>query len=552
MSLLDGKYEIISQSALDGGRTLFEGTAPDGTAVRIEWFDLEPAKEPVFERYRRLLKRLKRDGRAAVYDVISRPGAHYVAWERPDGTHPAGPDAELAAALADEGYAMGAADVRRNGRNPRLYGLAWDGSTPPKPSEPEAVLPPPTPRSAAARLGTVPPWVRSWGSTVLLLGTTVLLLVGGFQRRANDTLVTVPGLAGANVNDAADRLYRLHLAVTMAPLGSTDAPGTVLSSDPPAGAQLRPGRVVRLAYALPQGRLAPADAPQLVGTMFPDDTLRALRASGLELGEAAHIHAGSPAGVVLSQTVPAGSTVGRGQSVDVLVSAGPSQPMTFLPRLVGLSIDDARYLAGLAGLGADHVLEDPVSAPNGAPGEVLSQSLAPYEPVPTAEATLRLVVQQGTPTAATGGAPSLVGMSAQDAATAAAGYHLETATIATTSLPEGVVEQDPPPGAAVGDGTLKVTLNVHPVSLVPPAVRATVKRPQLRSVPYAWSIQPGIGRQSADVYAKPLDGTRTLVQHTTVAGGDVLKGSWLTTYPGPVTFYLYLSGQPYGEALFVP
>ena len=54
------------------------------------------------------------------------------------------------------------------------------------------------------------------------------------------------------------------------------------------------------------------------------------------------------------------------------------------------------------------------------------------------------------------------------------------------------------------------------------------------------------------VYAKPLDGQRTLVNRSTVQGGEVLKGTWLTTYPGPITFTLQLNGQPYGSPLFVP
>ncbi len=59
MSLLDGRYEVIAQRALDSWRTEFEATAPDGTPLRIEWFDLKPEREPEFEAYRRLLRRLK-------------------------------------------------------------------------------------------------------------------------------------------------------------------------------------------------------------------------------------------------------------------------------------------------------------------------------------------------------------------------------------------------------------------------------------------------------------------------------------------------------------
>ncbi len=548
MSLLDGKYEIITQAPLGGGRTLFEATAPDGTLVQIEWFELDPSKEPKFERYRRVLKRLKRGGQAALYDVISRPGAHYVAWQREDGAQPGASDAAITSVLADHGFAPEHADVRRAGRRAVLYGLAWDGEPFPAPQPPTA----PAPVARPARR-PLPDWAISWGLTLALLVVAVLLSLGGFLRRANDRIVPVPDVVGQDVNAAATALGRLGLAVSPMPLGSERPAGTVLSLEPPPGTALRPGRSVKLTYALPPGQLAPTSAPQLVGLRYPDEVATALRGAGLELGGASHIQTSTPAGVVVAQSVPAGGAAGKGSAVDVLVSDGPAQTMTFLPRLVGLPVEDARYLAGVAGLSPDHILEDPVDAPQGFPGEVLSQTLAPYVAVPASEAVLRLVVQRGSG-GRTGAAavPNVVGLSEAQARTQAAGYDVQVTPLATANLPEGVVLQDPAPGADPGDRTLALTVNVHPVTLADPGVRVTIKEPKLRRVPFAWTIQPGIGQRTAEVYAQPLEGERTLVTRTTARGGQLLQGSWLTTYPGPVTFTLYLGGQPYGDPLFVP
>jgi len=258
--------------------------------------------------------------------------------------------------------------------------------------------------------------------------------------------------------------------------------------------------------------------------------------------------------VVLAQSSPSGSKLAEGQPVDVLVSLGPTQRETFLPRLVGLSVDDARYLAGVAGLGPDQILVDQVNAPDGYPGEVLSQSLAPHVGVPVGEAILRLVVQAGAASSAAAPAvvPSLVGMDLLQAEAAAVGYTVTTTTVTSPLLPQGVVLQSPQPGADPGDHKLALTLNVHPVTLTPPGAVATIKQPELRRVPYAWFIQSGIPQQVATVYAQPLDGERTLVNRSTVRGGDTLRGTWLTTYPGPVTFTLELNGQPYGTPEFVP
>ncbi|MEJ2288525.1 MAG: PASTA domain-containing protein [Deinococcales bacterium] len=550
MSLLDGKYEIISQTAVDRGRTLIEATAPDGTLVRIEWFELEPVKEQAFERYRRVLKRLKRTGKAAVYDVISRPGAHYVAWESVGDGLARARDDEIDAVLLENGFDAASADVRRNGRSARLYGLTWDGGAP---VQQHAVQPEPAPHKPAPRRG-LPGRLAPWGLTLLLIVASLALMAGGFLRRTNNRTVQVPNVVGQNVNDAQRALARLDLAANPTPLESPSPAGTVLSVQPAAGTELRPGRTVQLSYALPQGQLASTKVPQLVGETFPGQVSTALQQAGLELGTIARIHASTPAGVVLAQSAPSGSKLAKGQAVNVLISVGPVGQQTFLPKLVGLTVDDAKYLAQVAGLAPDQILVDKVDAPDGYPGEVLSQSLAPYLPEPVDQAILRLVVEQGAAAGSQQPAtvPSLVGMSLDQATTVATGYTISTTTVESPLLPEGVVLQSPAPGADPGDHKLALTVNVHPVTLTDPGAVATVKQPTLRHVPYAWTIQPGIPQQVATVYAKPLNGQRTLVDRTTVQGGQLLQGTWLTTYPGPVTFTLELNGQPYGSPLFVP
>ena len=50
MSLIDGRYEVIAEQPLGGGCTQFRATAPDGSPLRIEWFDLPPEREGEFER----------------------------------------------------------------------------------------------------------------------------------------------------------------------------------------------------------------------------------------------------------------------------------------------------------------------------------------------------------------------------------------------------------------------------------------------------------------------------------------------------------------------
>src|SRR5690625_4580357 len=128
MPLIDGKYELLGEHAGAPGQTVMSAAAPDGSAVNLVWFDLEPHEETLFEQYRRALRRIKREGRAALYDVVSRPGAHYVVWQVDAEARPARPDRELEELLEQFGYEPEHADVRKLDGLPVLFGLAFDGT----------------------------------------------------------------------------------------------------------------------------------------------------------------------------------------------------------------------------------------------------------------------------------------------------------------------------------------------------------------------------------------------------------------------------------------
>lgn len=560
MALLDGKYEVMAQRPLEGGRTLFEAAAPDGTPLRVEWFELPEAQDPAFERYRRLLKRLKRDGKAAVHDVISRPGARYVAWLKAPANSATTPDEALSAALVAEGFDPRAADIRRVGRQPaQLYGLGFDGQL--AEPLPTAIDKPATTRRLRDPAARADPLSRfdsrslSWVIAGALVVVTVLVGLVAWNRLVEERTVVLPELAGSQVQQAVNALAQLGFEVVADGVASEAPIGTVIDLEPPAGSELRRGRSVRLRYALPPGQMAPTGVPALVGLNYPGEVESALWAAGLVAGEVARINAPSPAGIVIAQSVPAGSRAGTGTSVSVLVSAGPMTAQTFVPDLVGMRVEEARSLALLAGIAPDRVYVDEVAAPTSSSGVVLSQSLAPHVPVSRDQAALRLVVSTGGGAQSTqGGAPDLVGMDLDSAERLAlsAGWMPLVTRVASLNLPDGlIVAQAPEPGQGER-GALELTLNVHPIRLTPPDVRAELRELEPREFAYAWTILPGIGATDAQVWATTLDGARTLVATWRVSGGEVLRGSWTTADRGPVTFELMLGGSPYGERLLVP
>lgn len=552
MSLLDGKYEIIAHRPLADRQTLFEATAPDGTLLTIVWYDLTPEQEPAFEHYRRLLKRLKRSELTALYDVVSRPGARYVAWECPPEGSGAGRHPELERLLVENGAQPEHADIRRDGRRARLYGLAFGGV----PQRAPELLPPrvrPDARTERTARRPVPTPLLSWGGSAALLLLAFLLLLGGMRRNANDRVVQVPDLRGSPVNDVITALWDLGFTVIVHEVAAEAVSGSVVEISPAPGSSLRPGRSVEVGYALPPGSFAPTALPQLVGRTHPGDAEPLLRAAGLELGDVARIPADVPGGVIIAQSPAAGAVIEQGTQVDILVSAGPLAAATFLPDLVGMNEEDARYFAELAGLRPDRIVVDRVALAGTESGTVVSQSLAPNQ-VLAQDTTLRLVVSDGLTRAgppASDGVPSFIGLTREqaEARARAAGLTPRFSERGVEMLPEGVVLQTPEPGGERGGGEILLVLNIHPQRIPVPEVTVEVRPPEPRSIDYRWIVEAGIPEVTAVVTATTLDGTSSVVARRRIQGGEMLEGVWRTEAAGPVSLSLTLNGSPYGEVL---
>ncbi len=555
MAVIDGKYEILSQRVSAEGQTFFSATAPDGAALDIVWFDLTtPQQEVRFERYRQLLRALKKQGFVALHDIVSRPGAHYVAWYAPGQQPRAAATADLERTLRSYGYSSGQADVRvdKTGRT-LVYGLAF-GATAALP-EPAS---PPRPRGKPVARPPLPLWFLRWALGVALLSVGGVLFYVSFKTSVNDALVTVPDLTTLPVNEAAKALYDLKLEADPAAVASDAPPYSVLDSAPAPGSETRPGSAVRLDYALPAGQVALVTVPQLRGSALSGELAERLSAAKLRLGDVAYVHSNVAEGVVVAQSREAGTQTSEGSPVHLLVSEGPRPRETFLPDLVGLPLEDALALARLAGV----AVAEPETSPGGryAPGTVLAQSLPPGEMVPLRAAELRLTVADGGTPPPARPVPSLVGMSRAAAAATAteAGFDLAYEWVdddtESLNLPSGVVSQSPPPGGAASGNTVSVLVNQRPVPTPRPAVTATWRPPRERELTYTFDVESGIPTLEARIDALTLGGKYEVLAPQTVTGGERLSGTWRTREPGPVTFELFLGtdARPYAQTRVNP
>jgi beta-lactam-binding protein with PASTA domain len=553
MAVIDSKYEILAQEELGEGQTLFDAVAPDGTALRIIWYEFaSPQQEMQFEKYRQLLRRLEKQDLAATFDIVSRPGAHYVAWYVPsNGKAKAGE--ELEQTLNNYGYDLQNADIRTDRNKAVLYGLNFN-----KPVLETSALPPPEPEIKPAPKFTLPRWLSvrwllSWSLGILLSVFGLGLWLLGFVRSANDAVITIPDLRGQNVNDASKTLHELRLAVTALPTASSEAPGTVVSSKPDAGSPLRPGRTVQLSYALPEGQVATTTVPQLRGETMSSNIQTTLEAAKLRLGEVVYVHADVSPGIIISQTPTANSQISQDTAVSVLVSLGPRETQTFIPNLRGLQLSDAQYFINLAGLQPPNIEYVPSSRfPT---NTVLEQSIAPNTLVSQRDTALRLLVA-GEASGLADGVPSLVGLSLEQAQQLAAsvGYTvtIREQPLETPNLPKGIIDQIPAPGSPSENRSVTVVVNRPPEPIPAPNAFATVKEPELRRIDYNFYVEAGIRDQQAEVVAETLQGDITILRGRNVSGGEALAATWQTQIPGPITFVLYLNGEEYARQQLNP
>ena len=115
--------------------------------------------------------------------------------------------------------------------------------------------------------------------------------------------------------------------------------GVILSQYPVAGAKVKTGRVIRFVISAGQKMVS---IPDLAGQSVRQALLD-LETAGLELGEITWAFSDTlPEKVVVFTYPTAGSEIALGSPVTLMVNKGRSADFTFVPKVVGLTLDEAR------------------------------------------------------------------------------------------------------------------------------------------------------------------------------------------------------------------
>ncbi|HUV30664.1 MAG TPA: PASTA domain-containing protein [Acidobacteriota bacterium] len=151
----------------------------------------------------------------------------------------------------------------------------------------------------------------------------------------------LPDFSGQRLIEAQISLDNLGLGYQIASeeYSPGKAHGTVLSQYPVAGTKVKPGRDIKFVVSLGQKQVV---IPNMAGQSVRQAMLE-LESAGLKLGEIAWAVSDTiPEKVVVFSYPYAGSEIPLGSYVNLMVNHGRASDFTYMPNVIGLTIDEAQ------------------------------------------------------------------------------------------------------------------------------------------------------------------------------------------------------------------
>jgi beta-lactam-binding protein with PASTA domain/tRNA A-37 threonylcarbamoyl transferase component Bud32 len=184
---------------------------------------------------------------------------------------------------------------------------------------PTAVLPPAAPEDGGRRRWWIPALIILLILAVLGVG---LYLLASSLLSTNTTSVTVPDVRGFT-QDAATRTLRdagFEVTPEFQVTANQADVGDVIKQSPDPGTLLDKGETVTITVGKAPKQVP---VPNVVG-MTEDEAKTAITDAGLKVGVVSPEPDSAPAGQVIDQNPSADQTVDKGSTVDLVVSAGPT------------------------------------------------------------------------------------------------------------------------------------------------------------------------------------------------------------------------------------
>jgi serine/threonine protein kinase len=231
---------------------------------------------------------------------------------------------------------------------------------------------------------------RPTGLIVLAAIVMLVLIVGGFAWWFGaGRSVAIPGIIGQSVSTATSKLdaASLTLEVQGQQFSETVKPGTIISSNPKPGAEVKVGSTVQVVVSKGQERY---EVPALIGQPLADAGTMLSDAS-LSLGSISKVYDEKvAAGSVIATDPKATVALRKGTAVNLVVSRGPKSRV--IPKLRNQT--QVKALAELSSLGLKGSVSSQAYDDNVPSGSVLSSNPGVGQQVARGS-TVTLVVSQG-------------------------------------------------------------------------------------------------------------------------------------------------------------
>lgn len=231
-------------------------------------------------------------------------------------------------------------------------------------------------------------------SAVLVLLT--IFIVGGIiflkSYTQHGQTITVPDLSGKKVNEVERILNNRDLQFQVIDSSYSDKvmPLTVIDQNPKPGSKVKEERTVYITL----NSLTPPKVkmPDLKDASLKQAQLE-LESIGLKLGRITY-KPDLALNAVLDQSVNGkriepGTMISKGSRIDLVVGDGLGQTEIDIPNLVGLTVDEAKFVLDGVGLNMGAIVPDNTTSPTDRSSLVYQQMPSPEDPIKT--------IKQGEP-----------------------------------------------------------------------------------------------------------------------------------------------------------
>jgi serine/threonine-protein kinase len=182
---------------------------------------------------------------------------------------------------------------------------------------------------------------------IILIGIIDQIVMPAITQQGSE--FELPDLTNQKVVDIDQKLEDLGLSYEIA--GEEFAPGKekglIIRQYPIAGMQVKPGRTIKLIVCKGQKMVG---IPQVSGRSVRQAVLD-LETAGLTVGEIAWAFSDTiPEKVVVFSYPSAGTEIPSGSPVNLMVNRGRATDFTFMPKVIGMPLEEARKLIEEKGL----------------------------------------------------------------------------------------------------------------------------------------------------------------------------------------------------------